>query len=262
MFKMSSQVAVRTSEQLDLMRKSGIITAKALKKVIEESKAGVSLVELDTLAENEIMRLGGKPSFKTVEGYSFTTCLTINDEVVHGLPRQIKLMPGDVLSVDLGTVYDGWHTDAAWSVIVGWNEEDGLGSKKREFLKVGDTALWQAIEQAVEDKRIGDISAAIQTSIEGGGYNVVRSLVGHGIGRSLHEEPEVPGFGLAGTGVMLKAGMTLAIEVIYTAGGYKVESKDDGWTIVTADGALAALFEMSVIVGKEEAEVLTDWRRL
>lgn len=256
---MTRQIPVRTNPQLDKIRQSGAITAKALKKVIEQTKAGVSLVELDALAENEIMRLGGEPSFKTVEGYNFTTCLTINDEVVHGLPRQIKLMPGDILSIDLGTVYKGWHTDAAWSVLLPGGDDK---EEKERFLRVGEKALWQAVDQATQDHRVGDISAKIQEVIEGSGLSVVRSLVGHGIGRSLHEEPEVPGLGLAGTGVMLRAGVTLAIEVIYTAGGHEVEGKDDGWTIATADGSLAAFFEMSVIVGFEKVEALTDWRRL
>lgn len=245
----------KTEAQLKLMRKSGLITAKALKKVLKSVKPGTSLIELDNIAREEILRLGGKPSFMSVPGYKWTTCLTVNQEVVHGIPRsEVVLKSGDVLGIDLGTVYQGWHTDSAWSVVV--------GGEKNKFLESGEKALWQGIAQAVEGKRIGDISEAIQTEIEGSGFSVVRSLVGHGIGRNLHEEPEVPGFGKAGTGSKLKKGQTLAIEAIYAQGNYEVVLEDDGWTISTRDGSLGGLFEMTVIVGKEKAEVLTDWRQV
>lgn len=246
------KVIPRTSEQLKLMRKSGQITAKALKKVLESVKPGISLIELDQIAEKEILKLDGKPSFKTVPGYRWTTCLTINHEVVHGIPREIKLKEGDLFSVDIGTVYKGWHTDAAWSVVV--------GGGKSTFLDMGEQALWDGIAQAKSGNRVGDISNAIQIVIEKGGGNVVRSLVGHGVGRNLHEEPEVPGFGKPGQGIKLLEDVTLAIEAIYTSGSYEVGLDTDGWTISTIDGSMGGLFEMSVIVGKEKAEVLTDWR--
>lgn len=246
------KVIPRTPEQLKLMRQSGLITARALKKVIAGVKPGVSLVELDDIARDEIINLGGQPSFMSVPGYKWTSCLTVNHEVVHGIPREITLKEGDVLGIDLGTVYKGWHTDAAWSVLV--------GGGKNKFLEVGEKALWDGISKACEGKRVGDISEAIQSQIENGGYSVVRSLVGHGIGRNLHEVPEVPGFGKAGTGLKLKSGMTLAIEAIYAEGNHGVVLEDDGWTISTQDSSLGGLFEMTVVVGKVKAEVLTDWR--
>ncbi len=244
----------RTKEELVLMRKSGEISAKALKKTLSAARVGVSLLELEKIASDEILKLGGEISFKTVPGYEFATCLTVNNEVVHGLPRDIKLMKGDLLSIDLGTVYKGWHTDCAWSVIV----ED----KETPFLKTGETALWRGIKKAVSGNRIGDIAEAIQTTVEGGGYQVVRSLVGHGVGKELHEEPEVPGFGKKGVGLPLVEGMTIAIEVIYTEGTSEVVLDRDGWTICSADGSLGGLFEMSVVVGKDKCEVLTDWRKV
>lgn len=256
------KVKPKTATELQMMRKSGQITSMALKKVIENARVGVSLLELDGLAEEEIVKLGGEPSFKTVAGYYWTTCLTLNEEVVHGIPREIKLKEGDVLGIDLGTAYpdrNGWHTDAAWSVIV---EGKGVQGEKRKFLEVGERVLWEAISQAVEDSRIGDISAVIQEGIEGSGYSVVKSLAGHGVGKNPHEEPEIPTFGKKGTGLRLKEGMTLAIEVIYAGGKGDVHEKDDGWTIVTVDKSLGGLFEMSVIVGKKRAEVLTDWRKI
>lgn len=252
------KVNIKTPKELELMRISGEITAKALKKTLSRVKAGISLKELEKVAEDEIIELGGESSFKTAPNYYWTTCLTVNDEVVHGPPRQIKLQLGDKLSIDLGAVYPpdgGWHTDAAWSVIVGEQDKDS------QFLKAGEEALWVGMAQAVYGNRIGDISYAIQTVIENGGFNVVRSLVGHGVGKKLHEDPEIPGFGTPGTGMILESGMTLAIEVIYTAGSGKVHQKEDGWTIASNDGSLGGLFEMSVIVGKKKAEVLTDWRK-
>lgn len=242
-------VKIRSEKELNLMRKSGEISAAALKKVIESAREGVTLIELDKLAEQEITRLGGESSFKTEPGYKWATCLTVNEEVVHGIPRDIKLKTGDILGIDVGAIYKGWHTDTAWSIVV--------DKEQNQFLKVGEQALWEGIEQAREGNRIGDIAAAIQSRVEGSGYSIVRSLIGHGVGEKLHEEPEVPGYGTKGTGLMLKAGMTLAVEVIYTAGNGKVELAKDGWTFVSIDGSTAGLFEMSIIVGKERAEVLT-----
>lgn len=266
------KVAVRNREQLELMRRSGTITATMLKAVIQSVKPGTSLIELDRIAQEQVLRLGGQPSFKTVPGYRFTTCLTLNDEVVHGLPRPIKLAEGDILGIDLGAVFQGWHTDAAWSLLVGQgtgdrgqkgsfdSAQDGFSEKIR-FLKIGEEALWKGVSQAVDGNHIGDISEVIQTIIEGAGYSVVRALVGHGVGKALHEEPEVPGFGQKGTGLVLKNGMTLAIEAIYTVGTPDVTLRDDNWTIASSDGSLGGLFEMTIVVGKEQAEVLTDWRK-
>lgn len=247
-------VEPRSIDELGLMRKSGEISAQALKKVIEAARVGVSLIELDLLAEKVIKDLGGESSFKTVEGYKWTTCLTINNEVVHGIPRDIKLKAGDILGIDLGTVYKGWHTDTAWSIVV--------DQEPNQFLKIGEQALWEGIDQAVEGNHIGDISEAIQKRVEGAGYSIVKSLIGHGVGKELHEEPEVPGYGKAGTGMVLKEGMTIAIEVIYTAGKGDVKIADDGWTYVSVDGSTGGLFEMSVVVGKDKAEVLTDFRSI
>lgn len=252
----------RTEEQLKLMRKSGEITAKALKKTLEASKPGVTMAEIDRIAEEEIVRLGAKPSFMTVPGYKWTTCLTINNEVVHGIPRNIVLQKGDVFSIDIGAVFKGWHTDAAWSIIVGDDGSDEYADKRR-FLKAGEEAMWAGTVNAVHNNRIGDISHAMQVEVEEkGGYKVVHSLVGHGVGKELHEDPEVPGYGKAGKGLLLRAGVTIAIESIYTETTSEVVLDEDGWTICSADGSLGGLFEMSVIVGKEAVEVLTDWRNV
>lgn len=261
---MNQKVPVRSQQEIELLRKSGQISALALKKVLSEVKPGITLAELDRIAEEEIIRLGGTPSFKTVPGYQWTTCLTVNDEVVHGIPRSLKLKEGDVLSVDLGAVYppgNGWHTDTAWTVLVGAGETESRPGKVR-FLKVGEQTLWQAIGQAVDGKRLGDISSAIQQGVEGAGLSVVKSLTGHGVGRTVHEPPEIPGFGTKGSGLTLLEGMSLAIEVIYTQGCGDVYHLDDGWTIASRDGSLGGLFEMTVLVGKNKAGVLTDWSKV
>lgn len=252
----------RTSSQIELMRKSGAITAGALKAVLEAVKPGISLIELDKIAEAEILKLGGQVSFKTVPGYHWATCLTLNDEVVHGIPRPIELKAGDIFSVDIGAVYNGWHTDAAWSIVVGEKSKIADFDEKDKFLKVGEQAMWNGISQARGGNKIGDIGAAMQKQVEGGGYSVVRSLVGHGIGRKLHEDPEVPGFGKAGKGLPLKKGLTIAIEAIYNRGGHEVILENDGWTISSKDGSWGGLFEMTVVVGSDKAEVLTDWRKI
>ena len=241
----------RNSYELKLMRQSGQIAAAALRKVLRDIKVGVSGLELDEIAKQEIYRLGGDLSYKTVPGYKFATCITINEQVVHGIPTDRKFRKGDLISVDLAVSYKGWHTDCAWSILL------GKDPAKEKFLKIGKEALWNSIDQAVEGKRVGDISQAIQSKIEQAGYSVVRSLVGHGIGRNLHEEPEIPGFGEKGTGPRLRRGMTLAVEVIYAKGSSDVVLEPDGWTYSTADKSWGGLFEMSIIVGKNRCELLT-----
>lgn len=248
----------RNRYELSVMREGGKIAAAALKRALEEVKVGVGEVDVDKIAERTIYKLGGDLSYKTVPNYGFATCITVNNQVVHGLPTERKFERGDLVSVDLAVTYKGWHTDCAWSILV----EDGElrvedGEEKEKFLKIGQEALWDGIAQAVEGNTVGDISNAIQTKIEGAEYSVVRSLAGHGIGRRLHEDPVIPCYGQKSEGITLKLGMTLAIEVIYTKGGGEVILGEDGWTFSTADGSWGAVFEMTVIVGKGKAEVLT-----
>lgn len=250
----------RNTYELRLIKRAGFIAALSLKKAIKAVKAGVTELEVNKIAEEEIYKLGGDLSYKSVPGYKFATCITVNDQVVHGIPTERKFEAGDLVSVDLAVVYKGWHADCAWSVLV----EDGRlkveeREEKEKFLKTGQEALRDGISDALDGKKVGDISNAIQNRIEGAGYSIVRSLVGHGIGRSLHEQPEIPGYGQKGTGVKLKQGLTLAIEVIYTKGKGDVVLDSDGWTFKTIDGSWGAVFEMTVIVGRESAEVITNW---
>lgn len=249
--------AVRSKDELGLMRQSGKITGLVLKKLIEKAQPGISLLELERLANEELAKLGAEASFKTVPGYSWATCLTVNDEVVHGIPRDINLRVGDILGIDVGALYKGWHTDAAWSVLIGDNK---VNQEKTRFLQVGEEVLQKAVSQAIEGKRVGDISSVIQKGIEGVGYSVVKSYAGHGVGRSGHEEPEIPVYGVASTGLLLQSGQTLAIEVIYASGKGEVFVTADGWTVATRDRSWGGLFEMTVVVGKDKPEVLTGWR--
>lgn len=250
----------RNSYELALMRKSGQIAASALRRALEGVKIGATELEVDEVVRRETIKLGGDLSYKTVPGYKYATCITVNEQVVHGIPTERKFVLGDLVSVDLAVMYKGWHTDCAWSVLVrgkGKGEREKTDKEKEQFLQVGEQALWDGIKQAVDGKRVGDISHAIQTKVEEAGYSVVRSLVGHGVGKSLHEDPQIPGAGAADTGPVLKSGMSLAIEVIYTAGSPEVVLGSDGWTFNAADGSWGGLFEMTVIVGQDKPEVLT-----
>lgn len=251
-------VRPRTAQQLELMRQSGLINTQALEVGLKAIKVGMTTKELDQIVEKEIERLDGQPAFKKVPRFKWATCININDTVVHGIPNDYQIKAGDLVSIDVGTIYQGWYSDGAWTVIVNEksNIKDQKDEEKERFLDVGQKALKKAIEQAVEGNRIGDIAHAMQLEIEGAGYSVVKSLAGHGVGKSYHEEPEVPGFGKPGTGMKLQAGMTLAIEAIYAQGRGDIYQQDDGWTLASVDESLTALFEHTVIVGKEKAEII------
>ncbi len=238
------------------MKAGARITASALKKVFEMSRPGVELLELEKVADDEISSLGGEPAFRRVTGYDFSTCLNVNEGVVHGLPTNRKLAEGDLLSVDLGTYYRGFNTDSSWTVYVGDSKK--ASQEKIRFLEAGEQALKAAIDQAHVGKRVGDISIAMQKVLEEFGYNPVDSLVGHGIGRELHEDPQVPCKVTHGYGARLKAGMTLAIEAIYTKGSINLQVAEDEWTIVTDDGSLSGLFEHTVVVTKKGPIILTE----
>lgn len=254
-------VRPRSEKELLLMTESGRISAAALKKSVQNIKPGISCLDLEKLAAEEVRKLGGELAFPTVEDYKWATCITINEQVVHGIPTERKIEPGDLVSIDVGAIYQGWFTDTAWSVLVP-SDNNLENEQKRHFLKVGEEALWNGVKQAIAGNQIGDISYAIQSKVESAGYCIIHSLVGHGVGRELHEEPEVPGYGKPHTGLILKEGMTLAIEVIYAQSTSEVKIDNDGWTYSSVDGSITGLYEMSVIVGKKFAKVLTDWRKV
>lgn len=247
-------VQVKSPEEIKLMKISGQIAASALKKVRSFVVPGVRSTDLDKIVANEIERLGAKPSFTTVEDYKWATCITINQEVVHGIPSTRELAEGDIVSIDTGAIYQGYHSDVATTVPVG-----EITQEVQKFLDVGKKALGKAIQEARIGNTIGDIGTTIQETIEGAGYSVVKSLTGHGIGRELHEEPPVPGFGKRGHGPKIKQGMTLAIEAIYAQKSGEVLLGKDGWTISTKDGSLGGLFEKTLAVTQNGPIVLTPY---
>lgn len=236
------------------MKISGRIVAEALKKVQNFIREGVLCTDLEKMTWQTIINSKAKPSFITVEDYKWATCITLNNQVVHGIPKPIKLKEGDIVSVDTGAIYKGLHSDMAITVPVG-----KVSAPTRRFLQVGKKTLAKAIAQAKVGARIGDISATIQQNIESAGYSIVKSLTGHGVGYELHEDPQVPGFGRKNTGAKIQEGMTLAIEVIYAQGSGEVYLEKDGWTITTQDGSMAGLFEQTIAVTRNGPIVLTPY---
>lgn len=242
-------IPIKTPKEIEIMKEGGKISARVLDEVLAAVKPGISTLELNNLAEESILKAGGKPSFKGFDDYPFATCINVNEGIVHGLPTKRKLKAGDIVTVDLGVFHKGLHTDTARTIKV--------QSSIDKFLETGQNALERAIEQCQIGNHIGDISHAIQTTVEKAGYNMARELGGHGVGKNLHEPPFIPGLGHPGEGPVLKEGMTLAIEVIYARGNGKIEVLNDGWTVIAVDGNIAGLFEHTVAVTKGGPIVLT-----
>ncbi len=234
------------------MIRAGKISSTTLKKVLSEIKPDISLLELDEIAEESILSLGGKPAFKKVRGYSHATCINVNEGIVHGIPNSYKLKKGDLVSVDLGVLCKGYNSDQCWTVEVETNTQG-------KFLQAGVDALNSALKQVKVGNRVGDISHAIQSKIEKRGYHVSRDLVGHGVGKEIHEAPQIPCYGSLGTGPFLKEGMTLAIEVIYSVDSSDIAILEDDWTVVNADGKLSAVFEHTVGVTSGDPVVFTEF---
>lgn len=250
----SSPSTVKTDKEIALMKMSGVICAHVLKIVLENVKAGVSCHNLDKIAKKEIEKRGAVASFMTVNDYKWAICTTVNEQVVHGIPKERVLKNGDILGIDIGVFYKGFHSDMAITVPVG-----EVKDTVKKFLAAGKDALIKAIRQAKVRNRIGDVSATIQKQIEEAGFSIVKSLTGHGVGRALHEQPLIPGFGKKGTGPKILENMVLAIEVIYAQGSGEVKLERDNWTISTIDGLLAGLFEQTVAVTKNGPIVLTPY---
>lgn len=241
------------------MRIGGKMLASVLLETLKHIKPGVTELEVDDVAEKLILQKGGEPGFKKVKGYHSTLCVATNEIVVHGIPTKRVFTKGDLVCIDCGVFYGGLHTDMAETIYLD-DPKDPHRKEKQTFLTVGKQALEKAMSVAREGNRVGHISQVIQNIVEGARYSVVRTLVGHGVGKELHEDPEVPGFleKPVEKTPLLKSGMTIAVEVIYTMGKPEVEyASDDGWTIQTADKSLSAVFERTILITKAEPEILT-----
>lgn len=234
------------------MRQAGRIVALVLAELKEKIRPGMQTKELDVIAARGIEKLGGKSSFKGYRGYPASLCVSVNDEIVHGIPGERVLAEGDIVSLDLGAIYKGFQGDAAITVPVG-----EASPKAKELMAATEGALNAGIRSARAESRLGDISAAIQNFAELRGFSVVREYTGHGIGRDMHEEPLIPNFGIPGTGPVLKKGMALALEPMLNDGDWHTKVDNDEWTVRTADGSLSAHFEHTIAITNGEAEVLT-----
>ena len=245
-------IIIKSDRELDYMRDAGRIVAKTLRELEKAVKPGVSTKELDTIAEDFIVKSGAKPAFKGYNGFPATICASLNEEVVHGIPGLRKLENGDIISIDIGTVINGYFGDAAETLPVGEITADA-----QQLLDITRQSLAAGIAQAVVDNRLSDISNSVQTFVESNGFSVVRDYVGHGIGRNMHEDPQVPNFGKPGRGPRLQSGMALAIEPMVNLGSHEVKTLHDNWTVVTRDGKLSAHFEHTIAVTDAGPEILT-----
>src|ERR671911_652329 len=247
-------IVKKTPAEIDKMARAGDILVRTMDLLAGKVRPGVTTGELDRAAEKFIRSQGATPAFKGYRGFPGSICVSPNHMVVHGIPGKFKLSRGDVLSVDIGVVHDGWVADAARTFAVG--EISPVAAK---LLEITEGSLFKAVEQCRPGNRLGDVSHAIQEHVEANGFSIVRSLVGHGIGRSMHEEPQIPNYGPPGKGVVLEEGMVLAIEPMVTAGRHMVRMGDDGWAIYSQDGSLAAHFEFTVAITSAGPRILTPW---
>ncbi|NLD35221.1 MAG: type I methionyl aminopeptidase [Clostridiales bacterium] len=246
-------IILKNAQQLDKMRAAGRLLHDIMQRLREVIKAGETTAAIDAFAEEQIRRHKAIPSFLNYRGYPKSICTSLDDEVVHGIPSDaVVLQEGSILSVDCGLILDGWQADSAFTVPIGQVSADKL-----ELIRVTEACFFEGARAAIDGNRIGDIGHAVQALAESHGLGVVRDLTGHGIGRSMHEDPSVPNFGTAGHGARLRAGMTIAIEPMITLGGWRVMEMDDGWTIKTMDGSACAHYEHTIAVTPDGPEVLT-----
>ena len=246
-------VVLKTGRELKIMREACRISAEALKLVGRAVEPGVTTAELDRIAENYIRSQGATPNFKGYHGYPATACISINNEVIHGIPsKSRKIVAGDIVSVDLGAMFEGYHGDNAATFACG-----DVSPEAKRLMDTTRESLYEGIKAARVGGRIGDISSAVQQYVEARGFSVVRQFVGHGIGTKLHEAPEVPNFGTAGRGIRLMPGMTLAIEPMVNAGAFDVKILSDGWTVLTRDGSLSAHFEHTIVITPDGPQIMT-----
>ena len=249
---MKEAIILKSPDEIESMRRAGVVVAEVLEVLKGKVRPGATTLDLEKIAEEETRKRKASPAFKGYRGYPFCLCTSVNSEVVHGMPSKKVLKEGDIVSIDYGSFVEGFYGDAAVTVPVGRVSEEAA-----RLVRVTEESLAKAVEAAREGNRLLDISSAVQSHVEPQGFSVVRDFVGHGIGRELHEPPQVPNFGVPGRGVKLKAGMVLAIEPMINSGGWAIKVLEDGWTAVTADGKLSAHFEHTVAITPEGPRVLT-----
>lgn len=248
------------AHKIESMKEGGRVLGAILQELLDKVVPGTTLLEIEALTQLRIKEAGMKPSFSTVADYKWATCLCVNDVIVHGIPTEYAIVEGDLLTIDVGLIHKQYHTDTAWSKIV---KAKGSSYKTpddvQKFLDTGEYALQQAIAQAKAGNRVGHISKTIQDIVEGAGYGIVKALVGHGVGKTLHEEPQIPGYlrGSADKTPELKDGMTIAIEVIYSKGSPAVYYHEDGWSIATRDHSLSAVFEQTIAISGDSPIIIT-----
>ena len=246
-------VTIKSKREIELMRHAGHIVALAHQEVSKYVKPGVSTLELDTIVEKVIRQNNAIPSFKGYGGFPGSACTSVNEQVVHGIPsKRVILKDGDIISIDIGAMFKGYHGDSAWSYAVGHISEDA-----EQLLKVTKQSLFEGLKKAKAGNRLSDISHAIQVYAESFGFSIVREFVGHGLGKQLHEDPQIPNYGLPGRGILLKAGMTLAIEPMVNMGKKEVRVLEDNWTTVTVDKSLSAHFEHSILITEDDCVIFT-----
>jgi methionyl aminopeptidase len=245
-------VILKLPAEIEQARASNLIVAEVLSKLREKVKPGVRTRELDKFAEEITEKRGAKPAFKGYRGYPYSLCTSINEVVVHGMPSERILVEGDIIGLDFGVYYRGFFGDATITLPVG-----KVAQKASRLIQVTEQSLYTGIAQVKDGNRLGDISAAVQAKVEAAGFSIVRDFVGHGVGKNLHEDPQIPNFGKKGRGIELKSGMILAIEPMVNEGSYKVKILPDGWTVVTEDGSLSAHFEHSVAITDNGPDILS-----
>ncbi len=245
-------ITIKSDSEIELMREAGRILRDTLNMLKEHVKVGVTTKELDKLAHDYIISRGAKPSFLGYGGFPGSICASVNEQVVHGIPSNRKLVSGDIIGIDCGVIYKGWQSDAARTFAVG-----EISEKHKKLIEVTEQSFFEAMKVIREGARLGDIGAAVQNLAESNGFSVVRDLVGHGIGKDMHEDPQVPNYGKAGKGLRLKRNMTLAIEPMINEGTYEVSALDDGWTVVTDDDGYSAHYENTVLITEDGYEILS-----
>ncbi|NLY77944.1 MAG: type I methionyl aminopeptidase [Tissierellia bacterium] len=250
-------IFIKTPEEIEMMKRSGQLLARVHKEIAKMIRPGISTYEIDQFVEEYLKEHGAIPEQKGYRGYQYATCASINDEICHGFPRKEPLKDGDIVAIDMVVNIDGWLADSAWSYAVG-----NISDEARKLLEVTKKSLYVGIEKAIIGNRIGDISHAIQTYVESEGFSIVRDFVGHGIGKRMHEDPQVPHFGAPGRGPRLMEGMVITIEPMVNAGRYESVLDSNGWTARTIDGKLSAQYEHTIAITKDGPIILTDQEEL